>query len=38
MEIDDAVFQDLKSCGKGRFFKMAMKKFWVCVCGNSAIS
>ena len=27
METDNAVFQDLESFGKGRFFKMAMGKF-----------
>ena len=27
MEIDNAIFQDLESFGKGRFFKMAMEKF-----------
>ena len=28
MEIVDAIFQDLESCGKEEFLKMAMKKFW----------
>ena len=27
MEIDNAIFQDLESCGKGKFFKMAMESF-----------
>ena len=27
MKIDNAIFQDLESFGKGRFFKMVMEKF-----------
>ena len=34
MEIDDAIFQDLKSFGRGRFFKMAMEKLWIFVWKN----
>ena len=29
MEIDNAIFQDLRSFGKGMFFRMAMNKFLV---------
>ena len=34
MDIDIAIFQDLESFGKGRFFKVAMKKFWIVVWGK----
>ena len=34
MEIDTAIFQDLKSFGKGKFFNMAMEKFWIFVWEN----
>ena len=29
MEIDNAIFQDLESFGKGKFFKMAIAMFWI---------
>ena len=35
MEIENAIFQDLESFGKGRIFKMAMEKFWIFVEKNS---
>ena len=35
MEIDKAIFQGLESVGKGRLFKLAMKKFWIVVRENS---
>ena len=38
MELDSAIFQGLESFEKERFFKMAMKKFWSFVWGNSEIS
>ena len=38
MEIDDTIFQDLGSFGKGRIFKMAMEKLWIFVWENSRIS
>ena len=38
MEIDSAIFQDLGSFGKEKFFKMAMEKCWIFVWGNSKIS
>ena len=28
VEIADTIFHDPESFGKGRFFKMAMEKFW----------
>ena len=31
MESNNAIFQNLESFGKGRFFKMAMEKFWIFV-------
>ena len=31
MEIENAIIQDLESCGKERIFKMAMEKFWILV-------
>ena len=37
-EIDNAIFQDLRSFGKGRFFKMAMEKLWIFVWENSTKS
>ena len=38
MEIDNAIFHDLESFGKGIFFKMAMEQFWIVVWENSKIS
>ena len=38
IEIDNVIFQDLKSFENERFFKMAMEKFWILVWGNSKIS
>ena len=35
MEIDNAIFQDLESFGKEKFFKMALKKFWIFVLAKS---
>ena len=35
MEVDNAIFQDLESFVKRRFFKMAMEKFWIFVWKNS---
>ena len=36
MEIENAIFQDLKSFGKKRgLFKMAMEKFWIFDLKNS---
>ena len=29
MEIENAIFQDLKNFGKERIFRMAMEKFWM---------
>ena len=29
LDIENAIFQDLESFGKGAFFKMAMEKFWI---------
>jgi len=31
MEIDNAIFKDLESCGKEKFFKMAVENFWIFV-------
>ena len=31
MEIDYAIFQEVESLGKGRFFKMTMEKVWIVV-------
>ena len=28
-EIDNTIFQDPESFGKGRFFKLAMEQFWI---------
>ena len=33
MDIDNAIFQDLESFGKEKFFKMAMEEFLIFVCG-----
>ena len=38
MEIDNAIFLDLESFGKERFFKMAMEKFWIFIWRNSEMS
>ena len=38
LEIKNAIFQDLESFGKGRFFKMALEKFLIVVWENSKIS
>ena len=38
MEIENAIFQDLESFGKEKFFKVAMEKFWICARDNSKIS
>ena len=38
MKIDDTVFQDPESFGKGKFFKMVMEKFWIFVQEISRIS
>ena len=35
MEIDNAIFQDLESFGRGKFFQMAMEKSWVFVWESS---
>ena len=37
-EIYSVIFQDLGSFGIEKFFKMALKKFWVFVWENSQIS
>ena len=37
MEIDNALFQDLENLRKEKFFKMAMKMFWIFVWKNSRI-
>ena len=31
MDVDSAIFQDLESFAKRRFFNMAMKNFWIFV-------
>ena len=38
MEIDNAIFQDVESFGKGRFIKPAMEKLWIFVWKSSKIS
>jgi len=38
LEIKNAIFQDLESFGKGRFFKLALEKFLIVVWENSKIS
>ena len=38
MEIDYAIYQDLDSFGREKFFKMAMEKFWIFVWENCRIS
>ena len=34
MEIDNAIFQDLESFEKGRFFKVAIEKFSILMFGK----
>ena len=38
MEIDNTIFEDLESFGKGIFFKMAVEKFWIFVWEYSKTS
>jgi len=38
LEIDSAIFQDLESFGKEKFFEMAMETFWIFVWKYSNIS
>ena len=38
MEIDDVIFQDLGSFGKGRLFRIAKEKFSILVWENCKIS
>ena len=38
IEIDNAIFPDLKSFRKGKIFKMATEKLWILVWGTSIIS
>ena len=38
MEIDNAIFQDVESFGKERFFKMAVEKFWIFLWEDSSRS
>ena len=38
MEIDNAVFQDLKIFGNGGFFILAMEKFWIFLFGKLYMS
>ena len=38
MEIDYAIFEDLESFGKGRFFQDGCGKFWIFVWEDSKIS
>ena len=37
MELDNAIFQDLESFSKKKFFKMVMERFWI-FWENSKIS
>ena len=38
IKIDNAIFQDLESFGKGRFLKLAMEKCCIFIRQNSRIS
>jgi len=38
MEIDNVIFKGLESCGKEKYFKMALEKFRIFVWENSEIS
>ena len=38
MEIDGAIFQDLESFEKERFFTMVMENIWISLWENSKIS
>ena len=37
MEINNAIFQDLESFGKEKFFKMVLEKFWIFIWENSKV-